>query len=736
MHGRKLVTTGTVATFAILALISGCGDATSGPTSVQPQDFAAALKLISGNQQTGAVGAALSEVLSVKVVDAGGQPVSGATVLWQVRAGGGTITPAASTSSVSGLASVVWTLGTTLGANKAVAILQGNYVLDSAVFTATAGVGPASQLTIVAGNQQSGRVASLLGQQLTINVKDQFGYAVSGKKVVWAAGNLSGTVTPINTDTTDASGNASANWLLGTTAGITQTASATIAGLAPINFTATATPDTSRVLTAIAGSGQSASAGATLATPLQVSVVDRFGNPIANDTVVFNDSLSAGSSVSPVTVYTDANGRASSSWTLGNLLGVQSVRVRLRPTVKATFTATATAQFTQVYAGNYFTCGVTTGDRAFCWGFGEDGQRGVGGLKSSNAPTAGVTTGDSVAGPFPTWRQIGAGSSYICGISIARQLYCWGRLASAVQVSVPTLKVFSGSVLSFNGVSTAETHSCAISTDGQIGCTGSNARGQLGDGTHGDQVSDYVVVTTVAPDARLPWSMVAVGGSHTCAFPRFNPTDSANTLRPWCWGANGSGQLGNRTVSIDSTIPRGIVMTGLTMVWDTTSLVAGNAHTCALDRGGAAFCWGANGYGQLGAGITLVRDSLPVAVAGGYTFAKLYAGEYHTCGITTAGVAYCWGRNTAGQLGDGTTTNSNVPVAVGGGLTWRSLALGELHSCGVATPSGGSGGTTAGAGVIYCWGDNEYGQLGIRAFGANGGIQSSPIPVKGQQSNP
>ncbi|MBM3907959.1 MAG: hypothetical protein FJ363_07760 [Gemmatimonadetes bacterium] len=107
MHARKLLTTGTVATLALVAVIGGCGDATSGPTSVKPEDFASNLRLISGNQQTGAVGAALAEVLSVKVIDAGGQAVAGATVLWQVRDGGGTINPAASTSSVSGLASVV-----------------------------------------------------------------------------------------------------------------------------------------------------------------------------------------------------------------------------------------------------------------------------------------------------------------------------------------------------------------------------------------------------------------------------------------------------------------------------------------------------------------------------------------------------------------------------------------------------------------------------------------------------
>lgn len=732
MHGRKLFTTGTVATLAILALVNGCQEATTGPTTVNPQDFAANLKLLSGNQQVGIVGAALPELLSVKVVDAGGQPVPGATVLWQVRNGGGTISPAASTTGSSGVAAVTWTLGTGLVANKAVAILQGGYVLDSAVFTASAKVGPAQQFTLVSGNSQSARVTTALSQPLVVSVKDLYGHPVSGTRVTWAAGLFSGTVTAV-TDTTDASGSASATWTLGTAAAA-QSASATITGLTPIAFAATATADTSRVITVLAGNAQSAAAGAVLSTTLQVSVADRFSNPIAGENVIFNDSISAGGSVSPTLVLTDAAGRASATWTLGNLLGTQVARARVGA-VRASFSATATATFAQAYAGNYFTCGVTTGDRAFCWGFGEDGQRGIGATKSSSAPGAPVTTADTMAGPFTTWRQIGAGSSYICGISIARQMYCWGRLASALQVNVPTLKVFSSSVLSFAGVSTSETHSCAITTDGVVGCTGSNARGQLGDGSHTDVAGDYAVVTTVAPDARMPFSSVVTGGSHSCAFPRFNPAtaaDSLNTLRPWCWGANGSGQLGNATVSIDSAIPRGINMTGQTMVWDTTSLAAGSAHTCALTRTGSAYCWGANGYGQLGGGSALVRDSVPMAVAGGLVFAKLYAGEYHTCGITTTGSAYCWGRNSAGQLGTGNTTDANLPMAVGGGLTWRSLALGELHTCGVASATGASSGTQAGAGVVYCWGDNEYGQLGTGTVGANGVPVTSPVKVKGQ----
>ncbi len=743
MHGRTLVTAGTIASLALLALIGGCGEATTGPTSVKPQDFAASLKLLSGNQQSGSVGAALAEVLTVKVVDAGGQPVTGATVLWQVRDGGGTINPPASTSSVSGLASVTWTLGSTLGANKAVAILQGNYVLDSVVFTATAGVGPASRLTVVSGNAQTGRVASALPQKLTVNVKDQFGYAVSGKTVSWLAANFSGTVTA-DADTTDASGNASATWVLGPTA-MVQSATASVTGVgAPLAFTAAATPDTSRTLSLVSGGLQSGLVGATLGTTIVVRVQDRFGNLISGESVNFADSTTGGGSLSVQNATTDGTGQASTAWTLGLRVGQQSIRARIaaRPE-RVNVTANANVQFANVYAGNYFTCGVTTGDRAFCWGVGEDGQRGIPGAKSANAPGAAVTTADTLVGPFQTWRQIGAGQSYVCGISISRQMYCWGRLATAVQANVPVLKAFPANVLAFTAVSTSEVHSCALTTEGQIGCTGSNQFGQLGDGTRADQTSDYVVVTTVAPNARLQWSSVATGGSHTCGFPRFNPAtaiDSLNTLRPWCWGANGSGQLGNRTFSIDSTIPQGIDMTGLTQVWDTTSLVAGVAHTCALTReatagaGGAAYCWGANGYGQLGAGSTAVRSSAPMAVTlptGVTGFTKLFAGEYHTCAIANTGAAYCWGRNTSGQLGDGTTTNATAPVAVTGGLVFRTLGTGELHTCGVVG-NATAGGTQAGAGVVYCWGDNEYGQLGIGSTGANGVPVLAPQKVAGQ----
>jgi alpha-tubulin suppressor-like RCC1 family protein len=157
-------------------------------------------------------------------------------------------------------------------------------------------------------------------------------------------------------------------------------------------------------------------------------------------------------------------------------------------------------------------------------------------------------------------------------------------------------------------------------------------------------------------------------------------------------------------------------------------------------------CWGSNGYGQLGT--TAPGDSatayskVAVAAAPGLTtsgisFSSLSAGEHHTCGITTGGQAYCWGRNDAGQLGDPATVaaKSTTPVQVGGGHLWRSVAAGELFTCGVVG-SATSGGTTATGGTVYCWGDNEYGQVGQRIAGASGQPVRTPTVVKGQQSAP
>ena len=155
MLGRKRISSGVViALVAVGAAVGTCGDkATTGPSKVQGKDFASALRSLDGDQQIGAVATALTKQLVVKVIDANGLPVQGATVTFNVRGGGGSVNPPANTSSQSGLVSATWTLGTSLGANKVVALLINNYVVDSAVFTATATTTGSSSPQVVKNQQ-------------------------------------------------------------------------------------------------------------------------------------------------------------------------------------------------------------------------------------------------------------------------------------------------------------------------------------------------------------------------------------------------------------------------------------------------------------------------------------------------------------------------------------------------------------------------------------------------------
>ena len=159
----------------------------------------------------------------------------------------------------------------------------------------------------------------------------------------------------------------------------------------------------------------------------------------------------------------------------------------------------------------------------------------------------------------------------------------------------------------------------------------------------------------------------------------------------------------------DSTGPdlatAGATATALTF----SQISAGSAHSCGVAAGGQAYCWGLSSFGELGDGTAGTREA-PVAVVGVLQFVQVRAGVTHTCGLTTAGLAYCWGDNLYGQLGDGNlTTPRYTPVAVAGAHKFTQVRVGFRHSCGLT-----------GAGVAFCWGENAHGELGI---GTNTGPQ-------------
>jgi alpha-tubulin suppressor-like RCC1 family protein len=194
-------------------------------------------------------------------------------------------------------------------------------------------------------------------------------------------------------------------------------------------------------------------------------------------------------------------------------------------------------------------------------------------------------------------------------------------------------------------------------------------------------------------------------GVHTCA------VTSGGT---YCWGANWNGQLGDGTGTFNGDSVARLVSGNQTF----TQVAPGEGHTCALTAAGAAYCWGYNGSGQLGNNSTTSSDT-PVAVSGGLTFASIAVGGAHTCGrVGTA--LYCWGYDGLGQLGDDATlANKLVPTPVAGVLNWTAVSAGYYHTCGLT------------GGNAYCWGYDGFGQLGNDALTTQ---QPTPVIVAGGQT--
>jgi alpha-tubulin suppressor-like RCC1 family protein len=210
-----------------------------------------------------------------------------------------------------------------------------------------------------------------------------------------------------------------------------------------------------------------------------------------------------------------------------------------------------------------------------------------------------------------------------------------------------------------------------------------------------------LLVSTAGPvtASSQRFAKISIGQFHTCGLTSRGVA--------YCWGYNEYGQLGDGTTSNSGVNGPQPVIGGLKF----KSISSGGFHTCGLTSRGVAYCWGLNrngglvdGTGQLGDGTTTDSGvNGPQPVIGGLTFSNLVAGDYHTCGLTARGVAYCWGFNESGELGDGTTTDSGVngPQPVIGGLKFKSISSGLAHTCGLTVRR-----------TAYCWGFNQDGQLG------------------------
>ena len=404
--------------------------------------------------------------------------------------------------------------------------------------------------------------------------------------------------------------------------------------------------------------------------------------------------------------------------------------------------------FTRISIGNGFTCGVTSGHQAYCWGFGLEGRLGTGDDRDRSTPA--VVTG--IAGVA----DIAGGGNHSCAVTLAGEAYCWGSWDNGElgngKVSIQPRAQPVGAPLptQITHVAGGFQHGCAMrALDGLAWCWGLNQRGQLGTGDTANQHSPRALgprfqslsagtgtfmcgVATGA--AAMCWgdnafgqlgngstaaalvpamvaapqvvAHVSAGGEHACAVLN-NP---AGQVR--CWGRNQYGQLGDSTTS-NRTAPT--VAQGLPAM---AAVSAGGAFTCGLAVDGRAFCWGRNRVGALGDG-TLLDRPVPVQVQGMPALAAVSAGFEHACAIDNTGAAWCWGGGAAGELGHGAEPlASTTPVPVAGGIVFNSIRAGVNITCGIATDGRG-----------YCWGANNTGRLGNDDV--NLLIANAPVEIAG-----
>ena len=394
----------------------------------------------------------------------------------------------------------------------------------------------------------------------------------------------------------------------------------------------------------------------------------------------------------------------------------------------------------EIHVSQNTACALSEGGGLWCWGTGSQGQLLDGVVEPGHMSTT------PVAIPGDDWIDVAAGVQHICGRNGAGETLCWGNNDTGQvgdgtsgpdnhRIDPVPVGPWGGGTVADDWVagSSGQAHSCGLREDGSMWCWGSRASGRLGNDDANDDCSpanpgDCIVTTPVAvtPMGGAAWEAPRVGQGHTCA----RQTDGSL----WCWGANGSGQLG--FAGDDALVPTQV---GAAIDWTMVEIGAGS--TCGLRAPGTLWCWGSNSFGALGNGTEGGNDPNPTQVGAATNWDSVsMSGGSHACGLR-GDQLWCWGRNNFGQLGlgfDGDPVTAPTPVTG----TWSAVSAGGFETCAIATNGSlwcwgvddpivdtptqlgtdtdwvqvATGGSTScgrrADGSLWCWGDNRFGQLG------------------------
>ena len=775
-----------------------------------PAEFVQAVR---GDGQSATVGMLVPDSLIARVTDRFGNPLPGQRIAWHTEDGGApsdSVTP----TDVNGRGGVRWRLGSRSGSQTARATITG-LSGSPLTFTAAALPGAAVALLKVFGDGQTAPAGTLLTDSVVAQLVDGLGNGIPGRSINWVVSAGAGYTTPA-TGTTDASGRAFTRWTLGAGAG-TQVMNSVVSGLLPAEFTATAVAQSAGKLEAASATTLVGVAGQPVTPHAAVRVTDGNGNPVRGVTVTFAVRGSGGvvanrtGEGSVVTVATDASGIAAvTSWTLGPVAGsdtleasaagsngplqgspvrfialglsgpasrlgflqqptttaagrpmsppvtiaVEDFNGNLVPSYSGTVTLSLGSSPPGGTLGGITTAGVAGGIAMFA-GLTLD-QAGIGYTVVASAPSISPATSvsfDITAGTAARLRVATQPSdTAVNGVRFPRQPVV--RLEDGFGNPVNQSGVPVTASISTGGGSLAGTVTVVTATDGLVAFTDLSLTGLVGPRTllftapgyqaasstpvvlgagsaatlaleaGGGQTANVGTTVAVPPAVKVtdlagnPVAGVAVtftvtGGGATLIGPNA-VTSALGIAMVGSWRLGPTKGTNTLTVTVPGLAGSPLIISAIGR-FAYLGLWVGTEFSCGASTAGTPYCWGRNNRGQVGNGGT-VEQAVPVAVAGGLVLPAIGLGAEHGCGLTANGAAYCWGFNGDGQLGDGTTTTRLTPVPAAGGLAFVSIEGGDAHTCAL----------TAG-GAAYCWGQNKQGQLGDGTTTA----RLTPVPVAG-----
>ncbi|MCB0362785.1 MAG: hypothetical protein KDD35_08685, partial [Bdellovibrionales bacterium] len=407
------------------------------------------------------------------------------------------------------------------------------------------------------------------------------------------------------------------------------------------------------------------------------------------------------------------------------------------PSLVDTSELTDLTGFISLALGNWFSCGLAVNGKAYCWGGDQNGQLGENSDGDNLPENIPVQVDNSALGSGVRFVSLTAGESHACGLSSEGKAYCWGKgfyeqlgNGNFVDQNIPTPVDLSNLPAGsrFVEIHAGGEFTCGLASDGKAYCWGRDNHGQLGENADGDNLDEPipVAVDTSALSTGTSFSSLVTGYAHACGL--------SSDGKAYCWGTDSNGQLGENADgdNLDENIPVEVDTSAFTAGSSFKSLAAGGgSHTCGLASDGKAYCWGLDNKGQLGenADGDNLSESIPVAVdtsslTPGSQFISLHLGGAHSCGIASDGKAYCWGDDQYGQLGenaDSDNLDENIPVEV------NSSVLGPGGSFTALSLGGGHTCGLSSSGKAYCWGANFFGQLGESPSGGN---LKEDIPVE------